>query len=154
MTEKEPTAFIARNRKARHDYEIKSTIEAGISLVGSEVKSLREGKVNISDAYASVEGGQVFLRNLHISPYKMASNENHDPMRPRRLLLHKREIRKLQAQTEQKGMTLIPLSIYFKGKNVKIELAVATGRKKYDKRDAIAKSEADKRIKRAMRKDL
>jgi len=154
MTEKEPTTFIARNRKARHDYQIKSTIEAGISLVGSEVKSLREGKVNISDAYASVEGGQVFLRNLHISPYKMASNENHDPMRPRRLLLHKREIRKLQAQTEQKGMTLVPLAIYFKGKNVKIELAVATGRKKYDKRDVIAKSEADKRIKRAMRKDL
>ncbi len=154
MTEKESVTYIARNRKARHDYEVHSTVEAGISLVGSEVKSLREGKVNISDAYADVENGQVFLRNLHISPYKMASNENHDPSRPRRLLLHKREIRKLQAQTEQKGMTLVPLAIYFKGKNVKIELAVATGRKKYDKREAIAKTEAERRIKRAMRKDL
>ncbi len=154
MSENPSVTYIARNRKARHDYDIKSTIEAGISLVGSEVKSLREGKVNIADSYADVQRGQVFLLNLHISPYKMAAHENHDPMRPRRLLLHKREIRKLQAQTEQKGMTLVPLAIYFKGKSVKIELAVAIGRKKYDKRDAIAKTEADRRIKRALRKDL
>ena len=109
--------------------------------------------MNLSDAYAVVEGGQVFLRNLHISPYKMAQ-ESIDPLRPRRLLLHKREIRKLYVQSEQKGLTLIPLSIYFKGKVAKIELAVAAGRKKYDKRQAIAKAEADRRIRRATQKDL
>lgn len=145
--------IIVRNRKARHDFEIRDTIEAGIELLGSEVKSLRNGKVNISDAYAFVEDGQVFLKNLHISPYAMATDDNLDPLRLRRLLLHKREIRKLKVQTEQRGLTLIPLSIYFKGKVAKIELALAVGRKKYDKRQAIAKSEADRRIKRATRKD-
>ncbi len=145
--------IVARNRKARHDFDVRDTIEAGIELVGTEVKSLREGKLNIADAYAIVENGQVFLKNLHISPYKMASQDAHDPMRMRRLLLHKREIRKLWVQTEQKGMTLIPLSIYFKGKVAKVELALAVGRKKYDKRQAIAKTEADKRIQRATKKD-
>ena len=145
--------IIARNRKARHDYQIRDTIEAGIELLGTEVKSVREGKINISDAYAFVEKGQVFLKNLHISPYHMDSGPGHDPLRVRRLLLHKREIRKLAVQIEQRGMTLIPLTIYFKGKVAKIELALATGRKKYDKRQAIAKSEADRKMKRAMRKD-
>jgi len=154
MKDEENIRYIARNRKARHDFEIKSTIEAGISLLGTEVKSIREGKINMSDAYALVDGGEVFIKNLHISPYSMASHDNHDPLRLRRLLLNKKEIRKLKAQTEQKGLTLIPLSIYFKGKNIKIELALAIGRKKYDKREAIAKTEADKRIKRAMKKDL
>jgi len=144
--------YIAQNRKARYEYEIISRLEAGIELKGSEVKSIRERKVNLSDAYAVVENGEVILKNLHISPYKMAQ-ENHDPRRPRRLLLHKREIRKLFAQTEQKGLTLIPLSLYFKGKVAKVELAVAAGRKKYDKRQAIAKAEADRKIKRALRKD-
>lgn len=144
---------MARNRKARHDYQILARLEAGIELRGSEVKSIRDGKVNLSDAHAVVEGGEVYLRNLHISPYKMAQ-ESIDPLRPRRLLLHKREIRKLYVQSEQKGLTLIPLSIYFKGKVAKIELAVAAGRKKYDKRQAIAKAEADRRIRRATQKDL
>jgi SsrA-binding protein len=144
--------YIAQNRKARHDYEIRYRLEAGIELLGSEVKSIRDRKVNLSDAYAVVEGGEVILRNLHISPYKMAQ-EQHDPRRPRRLLLHKREIRKLFAQTQEKGLTLVPLAIYFKGKVAKIELAVAAGRKKYDKRQAIAKAEADRRIKRALRRD-
>lgn len=144
---------MARNRKARHDYEIKSTLEAGIELKGSEVKSIRNGKLNLADAYATIEGGDVILKNLHISPYDMAS-ENHDPMRPRRLLLHKKEIRKLIAQTQQKGLTLIPLSIYFKRNIVKIELAIAAGRKKYDKREAIAKADADRMIKRALKKDM
>ena len=153
MTETEKTKYIARNRKARYDYEIKSTLEAGIELLGCEVKSLREGKVNLSDAYAVVEKGQIFLKNLHISPYKMATQEQPDPLRVRRLLLHKREIRKLFVQTEQKGMTLIPLSIYFSGNLVKIELAVAIGRRKYDKRQALAKAEADKSIKKAMRRE-
>ncbi|KAA3636714.1 MAG: SsrA-binding protein SmpB [Calditrichaeota bacterium] len=153
MTEEKNVKYIAKNRKARHDYTIVETIEAGISLLGSEVKSLREGKVTISDAYAEVSGGEIILKNLHISQYKMATRENHDPLRPRRLLLHKREIRKLFAKTEQKGMTLIPLAIYLKGNRVKIELAVAVGRKKYDKRDALAKADAAKKIKQAMKKD-
>ncbi len=150
--EPENVKYIARNRKARHDYEILSTLEAGIELRGSEVKSLREGRVNLSDSYAVVEHGEVILKNLHISPYKMAQ-ENPDPLRPRRLLLHKREIRKLYAQTEQRGRTLVPLSLYFKGKVAKVELAVAIGRRKYDKRQAIAKAEAERKIKRATQKD-
>jgi len=137
--------YVARNRKARYEYEIKDTFEAGIALMGSEVKSIRGGKVNLSDAYAVVEHGEVILKNLHITPYKMAS-EQLDPIRPRRLLLHRREIRKLFVATEQKGLTLIPLAIYIKGRLVKIELAVAFGRKKYDKRQAIAKAEADRRM--------
>jgi SsrA-binding protein len=154
MVESSEIRYVVRNRKAKHDYEIRGTYEAGIELVGSEVKSIRDGKVNLSDAYAVVEGGQVFLKNMHISPYKQAAHENHDPLRTRRLLLHKREIRKLWVQTEQKGMTLIPLSVYFRGKVAKIELAVAVGRKKYDKRQAIAKAEAKQRMKRATQKDL
>ncbi len=145
--------IIARNRKARRDYEVHSTLEAGIELQGAEVKSLRLGKINLSDAYAVVENGQVILRNMHISPYEMATGEPPDPLRPRRLLLHKREIRKLFNQTEQKGMTLIPLTVYFRNKLAKIELAVATGRKKYDKRQAIAKAEAERRMKQALKKD-
>lgn len=146
--------IIAKNRKARHDYEILDTIEAGIELRGSEVKSLRQGKINISDAYAYVENGSVFLKNLHISPYKMATVEPHDPLRIRRLLLHKREIRKIKAKTEQQGRTVIPLSIYFKNKLVKIELAIAVGRKKYDKRQEKEKSEADKKLRSIMKKNL
>ena len=153
MKDAEKIKVITRNRRARHEYEIRDTIEVGIELIGSEVKSIRDGKVTISDAYAVVENGQVFLRNLHISVYKMASGEGHDPLRVRRLLLHKREIRKLKVQTEQRGLTLVPLSIYFKGKVAKIELALAVGRKKYDKRQAIAKREADKRISKAVRKE-
>ncbi|HWR82021.1 MAG TPA: SsrA-binding protein SmpB [Candidatus Deferrimicrobium sp.] len=144
--------YVARNRKAWHDYEILSRQEAGIELKGSEVKSIREGKINLSDAYATVENGQVILKNLHISPYKMA-RENPDPIRPRRLLLHKREIRKLYVQTEQKGFSLIPLGVYFKQNVAKIELAVAAGRKKYDKREAIAKAEIQRRLRRATQRE-
>ncbi len=153
MNQSEKHKIIVRNRKARHDYEITATLEAGISLLGSEVKSMREGKANISDAYAEISNGEVLLKNLHISPYKMSSENNHDPLRIRRLLLHKREIRKLKAKTEQKGMTLIPLSIYLKGKVFKIELSLAVGRKKYDKREVIAKADAARRIKSALKKD-
>ena len=145
--------YVVRNRKARHDYTIQDTIEAGIELRGCEVKSLREGKVNISDAYAAIENAQLYLKKLHISPYKMAQEEI-DPLRTRRLLLHKKEIRKLTAEIDQKGKTLIPLSIYFKGNIAKIELALAVGRRKYDKREAIAKQESDRRIRRAIRKDI
>ena len=154
MTETADIRYVVRNRKAKHNFDIKSTLEAGIELKGSEVKSLREGKINIGDAYATVENGEVFLKNLHISPYKMAADETLDPMRPRRLLLHSRQIRKLTAEIAQKGMTLVPLSIYFKGNLAKIELAVGVGRKKYDKRQAIAKAESDRRISKATRKDI
>jgi len=153
MAENEDFKYVVRNRKARHEYSIQETFEAGIELKGSEVKSLRDGKVNMSDAYALIENGQVILRNLNITPYKMSS-EAAEPTRPRRLLLHTREIRKLAIETDQKGKTLVPLSIYFKGRLAKVELAVALGRKKYDKRQAIAKAESERRIRRALRKDL
>lgn len=145
---------IVRNRKARYNYEISSTLEAGIELKGTEVKSLRNGKVQMADAYAIIEKGQIYLRNLHISPYLHAGGESHEPTRTRRLLLHKREIRKLEIKTLQQGMTLVPLSIYFKGKLAKVELALAVGRKKYDKREAIAKADAERKMKQATRKDM
>jgi len=152
MVEDKNIRVIVRNRKARYDYRIVDTYEAGMELQGSEVKSIRDGKVSLSDAYAVIENSGVILKNLHISAYKMAM-ENHDPLRPRRLLLHKREIYKLKIQVEQRGMTLIPLSIYFKGNRAKIELAVAEGRKKYDKRQDKAQKEADRRIKKALKRE-
>lgn len=145
---------IVRNRKARHEYEIVDTYEAGIELQGSEVKSIREGKVSLNEAYAVVQGGQIILLNMHINPYKMATHQELDPLRPRRLLLHKKEIRKLFGRTEQRGMTLIPLMLYFKGKRAKIELGLGVGRKKYDKREAIMEAEAKRRISRATRRDI
>ena len=151
MTEPPRIKVIARNRKARHDYTIHETVEAGIELRGSEVKSIRAGKVNLSDAHAVIEDGEVILKNLHISEYPMAADQ-HDPLRSRKLLLHQREIRRLAVQVEQRGMTLIPLSVYFKGPHAKIELALASGRKKYDKRQAIAKSEAERRMKQAVKR--
>ncbi len=151
--DKENIKVVVRNRKARFDYQIIATVEVGIALHGSEVKSLREGKVQIADAYAVVEDGQVVLKNLHISPYKQTGIQGYDPVRTRRLLLHRTEIRKMQAKTEQQGQTLIPLSIYFRGKLAKVELALAIGRKKYDKRQAIAKAESDRRIKQATRRN-
>ena len=154
MKDADQIRYIARNRRARHDYDILSTLEAGLELRGAEVKSLREGKLTLSDSYAVVENDQVYLKNLHISPYKMATDTTYDPLRPRRLLLHKREIRKLFAQTEQKGLTLIPLSVYFRGNLVKVELALASGRKKYDKRQAIDEAEANRKINQALKKDF
>jgi SsrA-binding protein len=145
--------IIATNRKAFRDYEIIDRREAGIELLGTEVKSMRAGKINISDSYATIEGGEVFLNNLHISPYEASGKESHDPYRRRRLLLHKREIRRLLGATAEKGFTLIPLKFYFKGPHIKVELATARGRKKYDKRDIIAKKEAQKSIERAQKRD-
>jgi len=145
--------LVVRNRRARHDYTVLETIEAGIELKGAEVKSLRDGKVQLADCYATVDDGEVVLHNMHISPYKQAGQQVPDPTRPRRLLLHKKEIRKLIAATQQKGMTLVPLSVYFKGSHAKVELALAIGRKKYDKRQAIAKSEAERKMKQALRTD-
>lgn len=150
----EKIKVVVTNRKAFRDYEILDKREVGISLLGTEVKSLRAGKVNVSDSYASVEDGEIILHNLHISQYEQSARGNHEPTRPRRLLLHKREIRKLFVATAEKGLTLIPVKIYFKGPHVKIELALARGRKKYDKREITAKKEADRAMQRAKKKNL
>lgn len=144
---------IVRNRKARHDFEIRGTIEAGIELKGSEVKSIRNGKISLAESYAYIKDGEVFIRNMHIAAYKMAGQSAVDPMRLRRLLLHKSEIAKLEIKINQKGITLVPLTVYFKGNTAKVELAMAVGRKQYDKRQAIAEKEAKRRVARAMRID-
>lgn len=152
MADSEPKIkIITTNRKAFHDYEILARYEAGISLVGTEVKSLRLGKAQLADAYATVEGGEVLLHNMHISQYDMAHRENHDPTRVRRLLLTKKEIRKLWGATNEKGLTIVPLKIYFKGPYAKVEIAVARGKRSYDKREAIARREADREMGRKMR---
>ncbi len=133
---------IATNRKARFEYEILDRMECGIALLGSEVKVLREGKANIQDCHARIEKGEVICYHLHIPEYKQANLNNHDEYRPKKLLLHRQQIRKLEKQVQEKGMSLIPLSIYFnEGNRVKVELAVARGKKLYDKREAIAKKD-------------
>ncbi len=139
---------VVTNRKARHDYHILETYEAGIALAGSEVKSIRAGKANFKDAYARVQRGEVILENVHVSPYEPASRFNHEPERPRKLLLHKREIRKLIGKVEEKGKTLVPLRMYLKDGKVKVELALVEGKKKYDKREDIAKRDMDREMRR------
>lgn len=140
------TKVIASNRKARHEFFIEDTMEAGIVLTGTEVKSIRQGKVNIKESYASIDDGEVYVNGMHISPYEQGNIFNVDPLRKRKLLLHRREIRKLIGETKQKGFTLVPLSIYLKDGKVKLELALARGKKLYDKRDTIAKKDAERRI--------
>jgi len=144
---------VGRNRKARHEYEILDTHEAGIVLKGPEVKSLRAGQLAFRDAFARVESGEVWLYNLHISPYEQANRANQDPDRVRKLLLHHEEIRRLVSQTDQKGLTLIPLEIYFREGNAKVLLGVARGRRLYDKREKLKKRIQDREAKRAMSKD-
>lgn len=141
---------VARNRKARHEYEVLDTYEAGVELRGPEVKSLRAGEVSFRDAFARVEKGEVWLHNLHISPYEQANRFNVDPVRPRRLLLNKKEIRQLVVKTEEKGLTLIPLEIYFTRGYAKIALAVARGRKLHDKREELKRRQQDREARRAM----
>jgi SsrA-binding protein len=150
MSETDPAQkIIATNRKAKHEYHILSTIETGIVLLGSEVKSLREGKLNLQDSHARIENGEVWLYHAHIPEYKQANINNHDEYRKKKLLLHRSQIRKLIRQTEEKGMTLIPLSVYFNEKNkVKVQLAVGKGKKMYDKREAIAQKDEKRRIQR------
>lgn len=143
--------ILATNKKARHDYFIEETYEAGIELKGTEVKSIRQGKINIRDGYAKVENSEVFLYNVHISPYEQGNIFNVDPLRVRKLLLHKREIRKLIGYVQQKGYTLIPLSAYLSNGKVKIELGIARGKAEYDKRQTIAKKDADRRIQKELR---
>ena len=142
---------IAKNRKARHDYFIEETYEAGIVLTGTEVKSIRLGKVNLKDSYADVRQGEVFARNMHISPYEKGNIFNADPMRERKLLLNRREINKLIGYIQQKGYSLIPLEIYLTRGMVKMQLAVAKGKKLYDKREDAAQHDAKRNIDRAMR---
>jgi len=139
---------VATNRKARHEFFIVETYEAGISLVGTEVKSLRQGKMNLQESYAVIRDGQLVLEGAHISPYERGGYVNHDPDRPRRLLLHRKEIRKLIGKTAVKGMTLIPLRVYFKGQHAKVELALARGKHEYDKRQAIAQREMKREMER------
>lgn len=142
---------IATNKKAYHDYFIEDTYDAGIQLVGHEVKSLRLGNVNLKDSFAIVKGGEVFLMNVHISPYKMATMFPIDPRRNRRLLLHKDEILKMRAKVEQKGYTLVPLKIYFKEALVKVEIGVAKGKELYDKRKSIAEKENKRNLDRVLK---
>ncbi len=143
---------VAQNRKARHDYDILDTFECGMQLVGSEVKSLRDAKVHLRDSHARVEQGEVWLHGVHIAPYAFATGrDGHDPDRKRKLLLHRREIEELAARTQQEGLTLVPLSIYFKDGRAKVEIGLARGRKHYDKRAAIAKRDAERELDRARR---
>ncbi len=149
--EKKGVKVLAKNRKARHDYFIEETYEAGIVLQGTEVKSLRAAKANLKDSYARVENGELMLYNMHISPYDFASRFNHDPLRKRKLLMHRREINKLTGYVQEKGYALVPLSTYLKRGKVKIELALARGKKNYDKRHTIAEKDAKREIERAFK---
>lgn len=142
--------MIANNRRARHDYHIEETMEAGIVLQGTEVKSLRLGRVNLRDSFARVEKGEVFLYDMHISPYEQGNRFNHDPLRVRKLLLHKREIKRLIGKTREEGYTLIPTRLYFSRGKAKVELALAKGKKLYDKRESKAKQETERRARQAM----
>jgi SsrA-binding protein len=144
---------VADNRKARHDYDIEESLEAGIVLSGSEIKSVRAGRVQLRGSYARVVNDEVFLYEAHISPYEQSGVYfNHPPTRPRKLLLHRREISRLNGLIRMKGMTLVPLRIYFKGRRAKVELGIAKGKKAYDKREDIAKREADRDIERVMKR--
>jgi len=142
---------VARNRKARHEYHIEETYEAGIVLQGTEVKSIRQGRVNLKDSFAIVESGELLLYNMHIAPYSHGNRYNHEPERPRKLLMHKKEIRRFIGKTRESGYTLIPLSVYFKRNLVKIELALAKGKNLHDKREDIKRRTAQREIERAFK---
>lgn len=149
MPREQGRKIVAQNRKARHDYAVDSTVEAGIVLTGTEVKSLRAGRATLTDGYATIDNGEVWLRGVHIPEYDLGTWTNHEPRRARKLLLKRDEIRKLIAKTHAKGFTLIPLALYFKDGFAKVEIALATGRKRQDKRQAIAEREAKRETERA-----
>ena len=149
--EKEAVESIARNKRARHDYEIIETWEAGLVLTGTEVKSLRNGKANISDAYGIVKDGEVYLLNLHIAPYEQGTYYNHEPTRTRKLLLHRREIRRMIGSVERQGLTLVPLEIYFKRGRAKVVMGLGRGKKLHDKRDDARKRDDEREMARAAR---
>lgn len=142
---------VTENRRARHEYHILETYEAGLALKGTEVKSLRSGKASLQDSFARVENGELLLYNMHISPYSQGNQFNHEPKRTRRLLMHKREIMRLFGKTREKGLTLIPLKVYFKNGLAKVELALAKGKRVYDRREDIAARDARREIERAMK---
>lgn len=147
----EKNKIIAKNKKAYHEYFIEETYQAGIELSGTEVKSIRAGKVNLSDSFAYIKNGEVYLSNMHISPYEQGNIANKDPMRQRKLLLHKKEIRKLKEATQKDGYTLVPLNLHFSRSFVKVSLGVAKGKKLYDKRQVSAKKDAQRRIERTLK---
>lgn len=143
--------LLAQNRKAYHDFFIEETYEAGLALTGTEIKSIRKGQVNLRDAYARVEDGEVYVHNMHVNPYEQGNRFNHDPLRTRKLLLHKAEIRKLIGAVKEQGYTLVPTKLYLKNGFCKIELGLAKGKKLHDKREAMKKKEASREIERAFR---
>lgn len=147
------TKVITINRRARHDYFIEETMEVGIVLQGTEVKSIRLGKVNLRDSFARVENGEVFLHGMHVSPYEQGNRFNHDPLRPRKLLLHKREIRRLIGKTREDGYTLIPTKLYFVRGKCKVELGIGKGKKLHDKRETVARRDAQRRAQQAIGHD-
>jgi SsrA-binding protein len=151
-TSKQPPGIkiIAQNRRARHEYEVLQTLECGIVLQGTEVKALRNGRVNLGDAYAEIRAGEVWLVKMHIGPYDMGNRMNHEPFRPRKLLLNRREIRKLAPRIEEGGLTLVPLKIYFKRGRVKVEIALARGKKLHDKRHDKARRDAEREMARSV----
>lgn len=144
------TKLIAQNRKARHDYTIEETMEAGLALKGTEVKSAREGKVSLADAFAAVTDDEAWLMQAHIAPYSHGNKMNHEPLRPRKLLLHKKEIERLKVATAQQGRTIVPLRLYFKHGIVKAEIAIARGKKTYDRRHDVAERDAERRMRREL----
>jgi SsrA-binding protein len=146
------TKIVCQNRKAQHDYFILDQYEAGMVLLGTEVKSLRLGRANLKDSHADIRSGEVFLDNMHIGAYPFSAHGNHDPIRPRKLLLHKDEIKRLTGKVKEKGQTLIPLKVYFKGGKAKVTLALAKGKRKYDKREAIRKRDERRDMEREKRR--
>lgn len=151
MAKESGIKIVAENRKARHDYHIHETYEAGMVLTGTEVKSLRAGKANLKDSYARIDNAELMLHNMHISPYEQGNRFNHEPMRTRKLLMHRFEINKLIGQTKEKGYTLVPMKLYFTRGNAKVQLGLATGKKNYDKRQDLAERDAKREMDRAFR---
>lgn len=143
--------IFAQNRKARHDFHIEEVFEAGIALQGTEVKSIKEGRANLKDSYARVEKGELFLYNMHVSPYDQGNIFNHEPLRTRKLLMHKREIKRLIGLTREKGYTLVPLRLYLKNGKIKVELGLAKGKRQYDKRKALKEKTVDREIEKALK---
>jgi SsrA-binding protein len=148
---KKAERVIAENRKAHHDYHLLETFEAGVALVGTEVKAIREGRVNLRDSFAKVEGGEVFVHNVHIGAYSSRGYADHEPLRPRKLLLHRHEIRKLVGKTTEKGMTLVPVRMYFQNGRVKMAISLAKGKKDYDRRETIKRREIDRETRAAVK---
>jgi SsrA-binding protein len=152
ISDEPKTKLVSDNRRARHNYEILEVVEAGIALTGTEVKALRQGRANLQDSFARIEDNEIWLYRCHISPYDFGNRFNHEPIRKRRLLMHRRQIDKLKAQTQEKGLTLVPLKLYFKGNWAKVDLALARGKQLYDKRESIAKRENQRQLERVIKR--